>query len=180
LRLESSRIIRTMDSLINLASINSRTFDFEPKKTNFSELVDRVYRSYRTTIEAAGLRFELKDSTENAFVLVDNYAMEQVIANLIDNALKFTEEGGIEVQLSETVSEVVLQVKDTGIGISDEYLPKMFDHFSQEEQGTTRQFDGVGLGLSLVKRFCDLNRATVSVESKKGMGSTFTVVLQKI
>ena len=113
-------------------------------------------------------------------MLIDNYAMEQVIANLIDNALKFTEEGGIEVQLSETVSEVVLQVKDTGIGISDEYLPKMFDHFSQEEQGTTRQFDGVGLGLSLVKRFCDLNRATVSVESKKGMGSTFTVVLQKI
>lgn len=72
-------------------------------------------------------------------------------------------------------SKVAVKVVDTGIGIKEEFIPNLFDKFTQEEQGYTRKFEGNGLGLALVKKYCEINRCAIEVSSKKGVGSTFTV-----
>ena len=74
---------------------------------------------------------------------------------------------------------MIVSVEDSGIGISEEYLPKLFEPFSQEDTGYTRIFDGNGLGLALVKNYCDINDADIKVESEKGIGSKFTVIFNK-
>jgi signal transduction histidine kinase len=76
-------------------------------------------------------------------------------------------------------SKLVVEVEDTGIGISEEYLKKIFTPFTQEEMGYTRKFDGNGIGLSLVKNYCELNKAEVQVESEKGVGSVLRVIFNK-
>jgi len=98
---------------------------------------------------------------------------------LIDNAIKFTDAGRVQILINQTHEEqICVCVEDTGIGISPDFMKNLFIPFGQEDHGYTRKFEGNGLGLSVVKRFCDLNNAKISVESTKGEGSKFTVSFQ--
>ena len=97
---------------------------------------------------------------------------------IMDNAIKYTEKGEVSVILERTPEdEIRVYFKDTGIGISQDYLPKLFTEFSQEATGYTRPFDGNGLGLALAMEFSKINGAKIEVESEKGKGSVFTVIL---
>ena len=99
---------------------------------------------------------------------------------MIDNAIKYTKKGKIEILLSKnTVGNNVVEIKDTGIGISEEFQAKLFEPFVQEDQGFKRNFEGNGLGLALVKNYCDINKAVIEVESEKNVGSTFRVTFVK-
>ena len=100
----------------------------------------------------------LKKTTEILRIVCDQYSVSQLFANLIENAIKYTEEGSITIKAFQNdLGKIQVDVIDTGIGISNEYLPKLFDPFSQEEQGYTRSYEGIGLGLSLVRSYADLN-----------------------
>ena len=101
--------------------------------------------------------------------------MRRVLNALLDNAVKFTEAGKIEVTLAQTSEETVVQVSDTGIGIADEYLPSLFQEFTQESSGLARTHEGSGLGLAIAYRLAEKIGASISVDSEKGRGSTFTV-----
>ena len=101
----------------------------------------------------------------------DYYSINQLFINLIDNALKYTLEGHVEIQINRNIKgNLVVDIIDTGIGISEEYLDKIFEIFTQEESGYSRKFEGNGLGLALVKKYCSLNNAEISVKSQKGKG----------
>ncbi|OGU77934.1 MAG: hypothetical protein A2W11_12710 [Ignavibacteria bacterium RBG_16_35_7] len=104
----------------------------------------------------------------------------QIFQNLIGNAIKYTLKGSVTVIL-EDFNEEKLQVvvKDTGIGISKEYIANLFAPFSQEDVGYKREFEGNGLGLALVKKYVEINNADILVESEKDRGSTFTVIFNK-
>ena len=107
----------------------------------------------------------------------DEYSAMQIFINLVDNAIKYTNQGKVEIVISKThENKVEVKIIDSGIGISKEYIGNLFTPFSQEEQGYTRRFEGNGLGLALVKRYCEMNNAEIMVESVKGKGSTFKVV----
>ncbi|MGE5412052.1 MAG: ATP-binding protein, partial [Clostridiales bacterium] len=100
---------------------------------------------------------------------------------LVDNAIKYTNSGEINIQLYRTDNgSLCVDVCDTGIGMSKEFLEKLFTPFSQEEQGYKRRFEGNGLGLALVKKYCEFNSAVIMVRSKKNAGSTFTVIFKEI
>ena len=114
-------------------------------------------------------------SAENDLILADDYTVTQIFSNLIDNAIKYTPSGLVEISVYNIGNELIAEVKDTGIGISEEYGKNLFMPFTQEEQGYTRKYEGNGLGLALVKKYCDLNNCNISVESKKNAGSIFTV-----
>jgi signal transduction histidine kinase len=97
----------------------------------------------------------------------------------LDNAVKYTESGSIEIVIYNNIeNNINIDVRDTGIGISEEYLDQIFNPYSQEEVGYTRAYEGVGLGLSLVKKFLSLLGADISVRSKKGVGTTFTITFK--
>jgi signal transduction histidine kinase len=107
-------------------------------------------------------------------VSFDEICLANVLTNLLQNALKFTERGEVAVRLWRDAA-LCLQVRDTGVGIDANYLPHVFEAFSQENPGLTRRFEGVGLGLSLVRKYLALNGAEIAVASEKHRGSTFTI-----
>ena len=110
----------------------------------------------------------------------DEYCITQIFANLIDNALKFTKKGKVEILVSNNSNDdIIVEVKDTGIGMGKEFLKHLFEPFVQETTGYTRAYEGNGLGLALVKRYCDINNAILEVESEKGIGTTFKVIFRK-
>jgi CheY-like chemotaxis protein len=112
-------------------------------------------------------------------VVGDSNRLQQMVWNLLSNAIKFTPEGGeVEVRLERVGSHAQIRVTDTGIGIRADFLPYVFDRFSQADSSTTRKFGGLGMGLAMVRHLVELHGGTVRVESSgEGQGATFTVKL---
>lgn len=111
---------------------------------------------------------------------LDEYTFNHIFINLVDNAIKYTENGKVEVLFAENGKNYNLIIADSGIGIGKEYLPYLFDKFSQEEMGYTRRFDGNGLGLAIVKKYCDINSIKIDVESEKNKGTKISLKIPKM
>ncbi|HPN37348.1 MAG TPA: ABC transporter substrate binding protein [Melioribacteraceae bacterium] len=175
------RIIRTVDLILNMAELQTGYFKPNFENVNIKNKLDECVEfdfSQLASDKNLELRFNYSTATEELFV--DEYTFEVIIKNLIDNAIKYTFKGYIEVNVFDYKENLLaIEVKDTGIGMSDDYVLNLFEPFSQEEQGYTRRFEGNGLGLALIKKYTDLNKAKITVESKKGEGSTFTVFFNK-
>jgi len=174
----SRRLIRTIDLILNMSQIQTgylecsfEIFDLE------KNVLRNIINEYSTSAQLKGLTLKISNENGSAAVNADLYTVTQIFSNLIHNAIKYTRTGEISVRIYHNAqSKLSVDVADTGIGISEEYIAQIFTPFSQEEQGYTRKFEGNGLGLALVKKYCELNHIEISVKSVKGEGSTFTVV----
>src|SRR5581483_1988329 len=99
------------------------------------------------------------------------------LMNVVGNAIKFTPSGNVRIVLSNNADTVEIKIIDTGIGISEEFMPHLFEEFYQESDGLARTFEGTGVGLRIAKRLVELMGGSISAESEKGKGSTFTISL---
>lgn len=122
-----------------------------------------------------GLAFEVRSSASNAKANLDPAFLDRIINNLVGNAIKFTEEGGVRLEIEATNERVEVSVHDTGRGINEAFLPHLFDEFKQESTGFSRTHEGAGLGLVITKRLVETSGGAISVASEEGEGSTFTV-----
>jgi len=176
--LASKRIVRTVDLILNMSAVQSGTYIPTHRFFNLKEdVIDKLIPEFITLAKIKGLTFLVDYKTDKLNLYADDYSVTQIFSNLIDNAIKYTNKGKVEIIIERNEDDkLTVKVKDTGIGMSEDFLQKIFQPFTQEEQGYTRRFEGSGLGLALVKKYCELNNAEISVESKKGEGSTFTVM----
>jgi PAS domain S-box-containing protein len=170
------RLIRTIDLILNMSQIQTNTYIpnyhyLDIDKQILSSIIPEFF--YRA--KKKGLELIYTINSENPLIYADDYTVGQIFANLIDNALKYTKNGKIEITVFNENNNLSVEVIDTGIGISDEYLPNLFAPFTQEEMGYTRRFDGTGLGLALVKKYVEINNAEILVESEKDKGAKFIV-----
>jgi signal transduction histidine kinase len=173
------RLIRTIDSILNMSQIQAGALEVHPKKLDLSMLVKKITEEFRPHADAKNLELKYTMNSVDTTAVVDEYTISHLVQNLIDNAIKYTNKGTVNVSVARNrEGKLYLEVKDTGIGISENYQKNLFSPFSQEDSGYTRKFDGAGLGLSLVKNYCELNSAEILVESEKGKGSKFTVVFK--
>ena len=172
------RIIRTIDLLINMSEIQSGSLDYNPKKMDIhNELINNLFLEYKQLALEKDIVLEVEILTNNTTISIDEYSVNQIFHNILDNAVKYTQKGKILITLKrDEYEKLVVSVSDTGIGIDEKFIPNLFKPFTQEEQGYTRKFEGNGLGLALVKKYCMLNKASINVQSKKGEGTTFSVV----
>ncbi|MFZ0455094.1 MAG: ATP-binding protein [Ignavibacteriaceae bacterium] len=108
----------------------------------------------------------------------DNYSIDQIFDNLIDNAIKYTNNGEIKITLYNIENEVCVDVMDWGMGISEEFLPALFNPFTQEDNSDRRNYEGTGLGLAPVKKYVEINNAKIRVSSKKNKVTTFTIIFK--
>ncbi len=175
----SRRIIRTVDLILNMAQVHTNSHSFIKERINLCKILDTVYGKYLQMSDDKKLSLSYNTTLKDAFIFADPYAATDIFEQLLDNAINFTIAGSIKIDLTESGDTYIVNVEDTGIGISEEYLPKLFSYFSQEEGGYTRKFEGNGLGLALTKKYCDLSDALISVESKKNVGSKFSVIFKK-
>jgi signal transduction histidine kinase len=162
-----------------MAELQSGSYEYNPKKINLNKTLCRdVFHSMKSQAEKKGIDFSYICS-EELFIKADEYSICNIFQIIIENAIKYTKNGKIEVRiLQNEENKISATISDTGIGISENYLSKIFSPFSQEEQGYTRRYEGNGLGLALVKKYCDLNNAEIKVESAKGKGTTFQIIFQ--
>ena len=171
----SQRLMRTIDLILRMSEIQTGNYKFIQKEIDLNEQLETLCKQFRITADNKQLGFDFISNTKDAKVTGDEFSIIQIFSNLIGNALKYTIEGSVKVEVNKNGRGVFVKVSDTGIGISKEYIPHVFQVFSQEEQGYTRKFEGNGLGLALVKKYCEMNNAEVEVESEKHKGSIFTV-----
>lgn len=171
------RIIRTVDLLLNMSEIQTQTYEYIPEPLDIeNDILNQLLPEYLLSAKEKSLSIDFKNHALNRSVIGDNYTLEQIFANLIDNAIKYTNSGGISISLgNDDTGKLTCSITDTGIGMGEDFFPRLFVPFSQEEQGYTRKYEGNGLGLALVKKYCDLNSIEINVASKKGRGTTFTL-----
>jgi len=174
------RVVRTIDLILNMSQVQTNTLETHFRVIDLiDEILEPLYLEYSQAAKAKGLKLNFITDTDDVSIEGDEYTLNQIVANLLNNAIKYTEKGKITLRVFRNETNILtVEVTDTGIGISEEYLPKIFDSFTQEEQGYTRHYDGNGLGLALVKKYCQINNAEIFVESEKGKGSTFRVVFK--
>ncbi len=176
------RLIRTIDLILNMSEIQIGSYDYRPIEVNlYGDVIVGLLDEFRILADEKNLELELYNTAGKQYIKADEYNIRQILTNLIDNAIKYTDEGKVEIFLEDCGDDFLcLRVKDTGIGMSEEYLERLFDPFSQEDQGYSRRFEGTGLGLALVKKYCELNEAEIEVDSVKGRGTTFTIKFQAL
>jgi signal transduction histidine kinase len=175
------RIIRTTDLILNMSEIQTGNYEYDAVEFNiFDEVLVSIYNEFKDMANTLSIEFTLNQLSESASIMADKYSVYQIFTNLIDNAFKYTPSGRIEVNYFRDKKNLpTVEVIDTGIGIAKQYIPNLFKPFTQEEQGYNRRFEGNGLGLALVKSYCDMNNATIKVKTVKNFGSTFTVKFNK-
>lgn len=174
---EGKRIMRTVELILDMSEIQTGQFQPKFKEINlFNEVLKPMHTEFLPAANEKNLLFELYKNTDLTNIIADEYSIKQIFKHLIENAIKYTEKGKIEISIAHDPNQrLYVQVADTGIGIADEYLPLLFTPFTKEEMGYTRKFEGNGLGLALVKKYCEANNAEIKVVSKKGKGSIFRV-----
>ncbi|MEJ5350450.1 MAG: PAS domain S-box protein [Melioribacteraceae bacterium] len=181
IELANKRIMRTIDLILNVSELQTKSYEPIFKEIDLGkQILPSLYEEYKLLAEMKHLKFIFNNKIDDAKIIADDYSVAQIFANLIDNALKYTHTGEVKINLDKNEKgEIFVEVRDTGIGMSEDFMQHLFEPFNQEEQGYSRTYDGTGLGLALVKSYCDINKAKIEVESKKGKGSKFRVTFRK-
>jgi len=169
-----------INDLLDLSKIEAGKMELQPTPFRLSSVLDTVRDIYSAKAAEKNLRFEvaMQDDLPDALI-GDHLRLEQVLINLVGNALKFTSSGGVSLHASagarnQDALQVVFTVRDTGIGMTQEQMERIFSPFVQAESSTSRRYGGTGLGLSIVRRMAALMDGDVSVTSVPGQGSVFT------
>lgn len=170
---------KLINDLVDSARVASGKLRLEYRPTNLYELVRGSCQAMEPAAESRGIRLEFESDTKDVVVFGDANRLQQVFGNLISNAIKFTQEGGVvQVNVTTGTSVVQISVEDNGQGISQESLPNIFRQFSQGEPDQTRSSSGLGLGLSIAKILAERHGGSIDVESHGvGQGARFTVTL---
>jgi len=175
------RLMITLNSILDLSEIESNTTQLNFVKHEIGAHINYLLTQYVFMAKEKGLTFNVNVLSEDILAYVDERLSNQIILNIVDNAVKYTEKGGISVDVEkEKIGNeifVKISVIDTGIGISEENIQLIFEEFRQVSEGYNRSFEGSGLGLALVKKMLKLLNGSIKVESKLGIGSKFVVYL---
>ncbi|KAB8318002.1 PAS domain S-box protein [Tolypothrix campylonemoides VB511288] len=173
-------LLALIESILDFSRLESDKLELKLQEFNLVELVTATTEELRLLAEQKNLTLVVHSNVENPRIINDSVRLRQVLVNLISNAIKFTETGGVFVEVQQlNPNRVLLMVKDTGIGIPESELTNIFQEFWQVDRSTTRKQGGVGLGLAIVEKLVALMKGTITVNSKLGEGSTFRVELPR-
>jgi two-component system phosphate regulon sensor histidine kinase PhoR len=177
LKRNTERLIHIINDLLILSEIESGV-KFEDERINFKDLLQDILRLYDKSLKDKGLTCEIDVSDELPEFWGDKFKLEQMLSNLIDNAIKYTEKGGIKIKIDSVGKDKIkISVEDTGIGIPKEHIPRIFERFYVVDKSRSRQLGGTGLGLSIVKHVVLSYGGEIKVESKVGVGTKFEILL---
>jgi signal transduction histidine kinase len=183
LKFSGNHLLTLVNDVLDYNKMESGKIVFEQTQFNLSDFLDEISRSYSFRSKAKNLSFDIKKANNlPAEVIGDPIRLNQILSNLLSNALKFTIHGSIQVfvkEISRTDNQAKLEftVTDTGIGIAQDKHALIFDSFTQASADTTRHFGGTGLGLAICKKLIELQGGTITIESVPDKGSTFRFVI---
>jgi two-component system phosphate regulon sensor histidine kinase PhoR len=182
----TDRLVSLVQDLLSLSELEERGTELQLENVDLPEVAGQMLKLFEKTARDQGLTLKLSASAWTGTLRADRFKLEQVFTNLLDNAIKYTEKGEVEVTLSRDSGaepdaagpgRAVIEVRDTGPGIAPEHLPRIFERFYVVDKGRSRQLGGTGLGLAIVKHIVLLHGGEVAVRSTPGAGTAFTVSL---
>jgi signal transduction histidine kinase len=172
------RLLKLINDLLDLVRLDSGVMQVKREPVVMDDFLRGMASAARQVADDKRIQLVVSVAPDLGLVMVDRDKLEKIVLNLQFNALKFTPaDGRVELRLERQDSELVLKVSDTGIGIPKDKLPQMFQRFMQVDTSSRRKYQGVGIGLALVKELVEVQSGQVSVDSVEGQGSTFTVRL---
>lgn len=184
LRFSSENLLALINDILDYNKIESSVIDFENIPFNLEDLLDHIYNSFLYQSDKKGINLDMEIvDTFHKLVIGDPSRIAQILTNLIGNAIKFTDVGGVTIKVKQLQQEgdyadIYFSITDTGIGIPPDKIDYIFEHFTQASSETTRKFGGTGLGLAITKRLLQLMNSEINVVSEKDNGSTFFFTLR--
>ncbi|HEV8538751.1 MAG TPA: ATP-binding protein, partial [Bacteroidota bacterium] len=177
-RRNAQRLLALINQILDVSKLDAGGMKLQASRGDIVPVLRGIAMAFHSLSERRGIFLDVKTDVPSLFIYFDRDKLEKIIVNLLSNAFKFTPESGeIILRVSASEQEVIISVRDTGIGIPKERLPHIFDRFYQVDSSTTRQAEGSGIGLSLVKDFVELHHGRIEVTSEPGHGTEFTVHL---
>jgi PAS domain S-box-containing protein len=174
------RLQRTIDMIIDMSTVQSGSYQLVFEQIDLSEDLRSISDEFKSIADDKGLKLEFNNHSTNPVIIADKYTVEQIFQNLLANAIKYTNKGFVRIVIEDVLDgNLQVLVKDSGIGMNQKFMENIFVPFSQEDFGQKREYEGIGLGLALVKKYSELNNAALEVYSKKGVGSTFLVTFNR-
>ena len=181
----SDHLLTLINDVLDISRIESGKTKYTPSPVDITKVTDAVLDITKGFLINRNLTFDIhRAKLDKPYVMADAVRIREVLVNILGNAVKFTPDGGTiwfqtEYFPGEDDCHIIVRyrISDTGVGMSEEFMDRVFDDFAQEENGARTQYKGTGLGMAITKQYVDLMGGTISVESKKGNGSTFTVDL---
>ncbi len=185
IRQSSEYLLALINDVLDISRIESGSVRYTPAPVDITELTDSVLNIAKGCFVGRNLELQVKRAeVKTPYVMTDEVRLREVLMNILSNAVKFTNDGGVitvETECRPGKDErhitACYRISDTGIGMDESFQKKVFDEFSQEETGARTNYRGTGLGMTITKRYVDLMGGTIRVESKKGVGTTVTVEL---
>ena len=179
----SDHLLSLLNDVLDLSRIESGKVEFSPVPANITAVTDSVIEIVKGMLLNRELNFEVhREPLQNPYVMTEPVRIREILVNILNNAVKFTKDGGtIRFDAGNRpgadAQHIVIcyRIKDTGIGMSEDFQKKIFDEFAQEENGVRTQYKGTGLGMPISKKYIELMGGTITVDSRKGVGTTFTV-----
>lgn len=175
----SRHLLALINDVLDISKIEAGQLDLVNTSFPLTPSIEKIVKLIVPLAEQKGITLEMDIAPEVATIVADQRRLEQVILNLLGNAVKFTEKGGVHVACRVENDQYLLSFADTGIGIRPEELPNLFQPFHQVDSGLARKHEGTGLGLSICKKLIDLMGGSIDVASQWGQGSTFFVRLPR-
>ena len=183
IRQSSEYLMTLINDVLDISRIESGKLEYKPVPVDFRNMTDTVLSIARGYIENRDLNFCVsREELKTPYVMADELRIREVLLNIISNAVKFTKDGGTISFAAENAPgnddhHIIIRyrISDTGIGMSEEFQSRIFDEFSQENDGARTSYKGTGLGMAIAKKYVDLMGGKIEVSSRQGVGSTFTV-----
>ena len=178
-------LLSIINNVLDMARIESGKVELDEDYVKIRDIYQGVYKIFQAEAEKKGIRLEMEYEVQHEHVICDETKNREVFLNLISNAVKYTASGGaVTIRITELDCDredyvrIQTQVIDTGIGMSEEFLPSLFEAFARERNTTAGKVAGTGLGMPIVKKYVDMMGGSIEAESKLGEGSKFTVIME--
>ena len=171
----AEHLLSLINNILDLSKIEAGHMDVHNSNFEIGQLVDICTRTIEPLASQKGIELKANLLPNLPALLTDQDKLKQILINLLGNAVKFTEQGSVTIDVSHLDGQLLLSVRDTGVGIPEESLAVIFDEFAQVDVGSTRSFGGTGLGLSICQHLAELIGGKITVKSMLGSGSTFTL-----
>ena len=181
----SSSLLGILNDILDLSKIEAGKIEIDPRPENIEDISKSIENIHSITAKSKDLLFQVDISEDlPKYVLIDRLRVQQILSNIIGNAIKFTDKGIIHIIFNKTEIDgndyLEFMIRDTGIGIDSEIIDKILNPFEQADLSTTRKYGGTGLGLSITSKLIELMNGKLDIYSKVGVGSTFTVTIPLI
>lgn len=174
------RLLETLNLILNISKLEAGKLEIRMADANIIPLLETSFNLFSTVAKKKNLEYKFNKPSDEIICRIDPTLFQNIFNNLLNNAVKFTKQGSVVLNVRLTYESVSIEVTDTGIGIPENHQSVIWEEFRQASEGITRSFEGTGLGLTIVKKYTELLGGKISLKSKVGEGSTFTVEFPRV